>query len=40
VPGSAVFKTVSPATEEVLAEVTHGTTEDVDRAVAAARQAY
>ncbi len=40
VPGSGVFKTVSPATEEVLAEVTHGTTEDVDRAVAAARQAY
>jgi aldehyde dehydrogenase (NAD+) len=40
VPGSAVFKTVSPATEEVLAEVTHGAAEDVDRAVAAARQAY
>jgi aldehyde dehydrogenase (NAD+) len=38
--GSSVFKTISPATEEVLAEVTHGTTEDVDRAVAAARQAY
>jgi aldehyde dehydrogenase (NAD+) len=40
VPGSSVFKTVSPATEEVLAEVTHGTAEDVDRAVAAARRAY
>ncbi|TVZ03068.1 aldehyde dehydrogenase family protein [Trebonia kvetii] len=40
VRGSSVFKTISPATEEVLAEVTHGTTEDVDRAVAAARQAY
>ena len=40
VPGSSVFKTISPATEEVLAEVTHGATEDVDRAVAAARQAY
>jgi aldehyde dehydrogenase (NAD+) len=40
VPGSSVFKTISPATEEVLAEVTHGTTEDVDRAVAAARKAY
>src|ERR1700726_5080084 len=40
VAGSSVFKTISPATEEVLAEVTHGTTEDVDRAVAAARQAY
>ena len=30
VSGSSVFKTISPATEEVLAEVTHGTTEDVD----------
>jgi aldehyde dehydrogenase (NAD+) len=40
VSGSSVFKTISPATEEVLAEVTHGTAEDVDRAVAAARQAY
>src|ERR1700742_4949188 len=40
VAGSSVFKTISPATEEVLAEVTHGTTEDVDRAVAAARHAY
>ena len=39
VSGSSVFKTISPATEEVLAEVTHGTNEDVDRAVAAARQA-
>jgi aldehyde dehydrogenase (NAD+) len=38
--GSSVFKTISPSTEEVLAEVTHGTTDDVDRAVAAARQAY
>ena len=40
VPGSSVFKTISPATEEVLAEVTHGISEDVDRAVAAARKAY
>jgi aldehyde dehydrogenase (NAD+) len=40
VSGSSVFKTISPATEEVLAEVTHGGPEDVDRAVAAARQAY
>src|SRR5512146_333341 len=40
VSGSSVFKTISPATEEVLAEVTSGTAEDVDRAVAAARQAY
>ena len=38
--GASVFKTISPATEEVLAEVTHGATEDVDRAVLAARQAY
>src|SRR5579875_1664134 len=38
--GSSVFKTISPATEEVLAEVTHAGPEDVDRAVAAARQAY
>ena len=40
VAGSSVFKTISPATEEVLAEVTHAGPEDVDRAVAAARQAY
>lgn len=40
VSGSSVFKTISPATEEVLAEVTLGGTEDVDRAVAAARHAY
>ncbi|MBV9379876.1 MAG: aldehyde dehydrogenase family protein [Streptosporangiaceae bacterium] len=38
--GSGVFKTVSPATEEVLAEVTSAGAEDVDRAVAAARAAY
>jgi aldehyde dehydrogenase (NAD+) len=40
VSGNSVTKTVSPATEEVLAEVTLGGAEDVDRAVAAARQAY
>ncbi|WP_020578689.1 aldehyde dehydrogenase family protein [Actinopolymorpha alba] len=34
------FKTVSPASEEVLAEVAQAGEEDVDRAVAAARQAY
>ncbi|WP_436526292.1 aldehyde dehydrogenase family protein [Actinoplanes sp. HUAS TT8] len=34
------FKTVNPATEEVLAEVALGTAEDVDRAVAAARRAF
>jgi aldehyde dehydrogenase (NAD+) len=40
VGGHSVFKTISPASEEVLAEVTHAGSEDVDRAVAAARQAY
>ncbi|MGI8645963.1 MAG: aldehyde dehydrogenase family protein [Nocardioides sp.] len=34
------FKTVSPASEEVLAEVTEAGQADVDRAVAAARTAY
>jgi aldehyde dehydrogenase (NAD+) len=34
------FKTVSPATEEVLAEVTEAGPGDVDRAVKAARRAY
>jgi len=37
--GSA-FKTISPATEEVLAEVTEASAADVDRAVRAARTAY
>jgi aldehyde dehydrogenase (NAD+) len=34
------FKTVNPATEEVLAEVAAAGTQDIDRAVTAARQAY
>jgi aldehyde dehydrogenase (NAD+) len=34
------FKTVNPATEEVLAEVSEAGAGDVDRAVAAARRAY
>ena len=34
------FTTVEPATGEALAEITLGGTEDVDRAVAAARHAY
>jgi aldehyde dehydrogenase (NAD+) len=34
------FKTVNPATEEVLAEVSEAGSADVDRAVAAARRAY
>src|ERR1700728_2314069 len=38
--GDGVFKTISPATEEVLAEVTEGSPADVDRAVSAARKAY
>jgi aldehyde dehydrogenase (NAD+) len=36
----ASFKTVNPATEEVLAEVADAGEEDVDRAVAAARRAF
>jgi aldehyde dehydrogenase (NAD+) len=38
--GDGVFKTISPATEEVLAEVTEASAADVDRAVSAARRAY
>src|ERR1700693_7851 len=37
---SRPFKTISPATEEVLAEVTEAGPADVDRAVTAARSAY
>jgi len=42
VPGldGRAFKTISPATEEVLAEVTEAGPADVDRAVSAARKAY
>jgi aldehyde dehydrogenase (NAD+) len=39
-PGEASFKTVNPATEEVLAEITQAGPSDVDRAVAAARAAF
>jgi aldehyde dehydrogenase (NAD+) len=35
-----MFKTISPATEEVLAEVAEGGPADVERAVQAARRAY
>src|SRR3954465_8165109 len=35
-----VFKTVSPSTEEVLSEVAQAGSEDVDRAVRAARKAF
>ena len=38
--GGGHFKSVSAATEEVLAEVTEASTADVDRAVRAARKAY
>lgn len=34
------FATINPATEEKLADVAQGGTEDIDRAVAAARHAY
>jgi len=34
------FKSISPASEEVLAEVTEGSAADVDRAVKAARKAF
>ncbi|MFE7666133.1 aldehyde dehydrogenase family protein [Streptomyces celluloflavus] len=38
--GGELRKTVSPATEEVLAEYTQATADDVDRAVRAARKAF
>ena len=38
--GGRTFKSVSPATEEVLAEVTEASAADVDRAVKAARRAF
>ncbi|MFC5719027.1 aldehyde dehydrogenase family protein [Streptomyces gamaensis] len=38
--GGKVFKTLNPASEEVLSEVAHGSAEDVDRAVTAARKAF
>ncbi|NUQ60938.1 MAG: aldehyde dehydrogenase family protein [Pirellulales bacterium] len=37
--GGKTFPTINPATEEVLAEISEGTAEDVDRAVRAARRA-
>ncbi|HEX5205838.1 aldehyde dehydrogenase family protein [Paractinoplanes rhizophilus] len=40
VEGKGTFKTVNPASEEVLAEVALAAPEDVDRAVAAARRAF
>jgi aldehyde dehydrogenase (NAD+) len=38
--GGGSFKTINPATEEVLAEVSEASEADVDLAVAAARRAY
>ncbi|MGY1617766.1 aldehyde dehydrogenase family protein [Geodermatophilus sp. SYSU D00691] len=38
--GGEPFKTVNPATEEVLSEIASGTEADVDRAVKAARRAF
>jgi aldehyde dehydrogenase (NAD+) len=38
--GGASFKTINPATEEVLADVAEASAADVDRAVAAARAAF
>ncbi|MFG2003694.1 aldehyde dehydrogenase family protein [Spirillospora sp. NPDC048911] len=38
--GGTAFKTIDPASEEVLAEIGTATAADVDRAVAAARRAY
>ncbi len=38
--GGKPFKTVNPATEEVLSEVSEATADDVDSAVRAARSAY
>ena len=35
-----LYPTINPATEEVLAEISHGTAKDVDLAVKAARAAY
>jgi len=40
VDGAGSFKSISPASEEVLAEISEASEADVDRAVAAARRAY
>ncbi len=40
VDGASSFKTVNPASEEVLAEVAEASIQDVDRAVTAARAAF
>ena len=38
--GGETFETINPATEDVLAEVSYGQAEDIDRAVRAARKAF
>jgi betaine-aldehyde dehydrogenase len=38
--GNGVIEVISPATEEVIGQVPDGTTEDIDKAVAAARRAF
>src|SRR2546428_10026957 len=38
--GGKTFETINPATGEVLARVAEGGTEDIDRAVAAARSSF
>src|ERR1700733_13248984 len=40
VPGDAVFDTVNPATQEILAEVARGGEKEVAAAVAAAKAAF
>jgi aldehyde dehydrogenase (NAD+) len=40
VDGAGSFKSISPASEEVLAEISEASEADVDRAVSAARRAY
>src|SRR5262245_56000307 len=40
VDGAGSFKSISPSSEEVLAEIAEASAADVDRAVAAARRAY
>ena len=37
---ASTYSTINPATEQVLAEISHGTAKDVDSAVKAARNAY
>ncbi len=38
--GGRTFKTLNPATEQVIATIAEGNADDVDRAVAAARRAF